>query len=127
MWVCFSSIFPTWRPGGKYSWYLRQEVDLRVALPLSVLNGALNVGVAAGVIYPSERGSSGSVLPLSERFYLSGNRSLVCRLGGPSTLSGFKARGLELRDFRTCAPNNSDDDDSTSPELDGGDIAVTAC
>jgi hypothetical protein len=48
----------------------RQEFDLRAALPLGVLNGALNAGVAAGVIYPLERGSTGSVPPLSKRFYL---------------------------------------------------------
>ncbi|CAM0152386.1 unnamed protein product [Urochloa decumbens] len=114
-------------PESKYLWYLRQEVDLRVALPLGVLNGALNAGVAAGIIHPLERGSTGSVLPLSERFYLGGNRSLVCRLGGPSSLSGFKARGLEPRDFRTCDQNNSENGASTSAELDGGgDIAVTA-
>ncbi|CAL4989929.1 unnamed protein product [Urochloa decumbens] len=105
----------------------RREVDLQVALPLGVLNGALNAGVAAGIIHPLERGSTGSVLPLSERFYLGGNRSLVCRLGGPSSLSGFKARGLEPRDFRTCDQNNSENGASTSTELDGGgDIAVTA-
>ncbi|CAO2143007.1 unnamed protein product [Urochloa humidicola] len=114
-------------PGSKYSWYLRQEVDLRVALPLGVLNGALNAGVAAGIIHPLARGSTGSVLPLSERFYMGGNKSLVCRLGGPSSLTGFKARGLEPRDFQACDPNNSENGASTSTELDGGgDIAVTA-
>ncbi|RCV36618.1 hypothetical protein SETIT_7G332200v2 [Setaria italica] len=114
-------------PGSKYPWYLRQEVDLQVALPLGVLNGALNAGVAAGIIHPFLRGSTGSVLPLSERFYLGGHRSFVCRLGGPSSLSGFKARDLEPRDFRTCDPNNSENGASTCTELDGGgDIAVTA-
>ncbi|CAN6339307.1 unnamed protein product [Urochloa humidicola] len=114
-------------PGSKYSWYLRQEVDLQVALPLGVLNGALNAGVAAGIIHPLARGSTGSVLPLSERFYMGGNKSLVCRLGGPSSLTGFKARGLEPRDFQACDPNNSENGASTSTELDGGgDIAVTA-
>ncbi|CAN6325573.1 unnamed protein product [Urochloa humidicola] len=115
-------------PGSKYSRFLRQEFDLRVALPLGVLNGALNAGVAAGVIHPLERGSTGSVSPLSERFYLGGNRSLVCRLGGPSSLLGFKTRGLGATEFRTCDPNNSKNSNSTSPELNnlGGDIAVTA-
>ncbi|XP_062202640.1 SAM50-like protein SPAC17C9.06 [Phragmites australis] len=114
-------------PGSKYSRFLRQEFDLRVALPLSVLNGALNAGVAAGVIHPLERGSTGSVSPLLERFYLGGNRSLVCRLGGPSSLVGFKARGLGPTDFRTCGPDDSENGASTS-ELNGlgGDIAVTA-
>ncbi|CAO2140566.1 unnamed protein product [Urochloa humidicola] len=106
-------------PGSKYSRFLRQEFDLRVALPLGVLNGALNAGVAAGVIHPLERGSTGSISPLSERFYLGGNRSLVCRLGGPSSLLGFKTRGLGATEFRTCDPNNSENGL-------GGDIAVTA-
>ncbi|XP_037426916.1 uncharacterized protein LOC119292185 [Triticum dicoccoides] len=115
-------------PESKYSRFVRQEFDLRVALPLGVLNGALNAGVAEGVIHPLEWGPAGSVSPLAERFYLGGNRSLVCRLGGPSSLSGFKARGLEPRDLRSCGLTDSENGASTSPELDGlgGDIAVTA-
>ncbi|KAF8648931.1 hypothetical protein HU200_064463 [Digitaria exilis] len=111
-------------PGSKYSRFLRQEFDLRVALPLGVLNSALNAGVNAGVIHPLEKGVSS----LSERFYLGGNRSLVCRLGGPSSLLGFRTRGLGATEFRTCDPNNSENSTSTSPELNGlgGDIAVTA-
>ena len=105
-----------------------QEFDLRVALPLGVLNGALNAGVAARVIHPLERGSTGTVSSLLERFYLGGNRPLVCRLGGPSSLLGFKTRGLGATEFRTHDPHNSDNGTSTSPELNGlgGDIAVTA-
>ena len=58
---------------------------------------------------------------------LGGNRYLVCRLGGPSSLSGFEAKGLELKDFRTSAPNNSENGAFASPELHGGgDVAVTA-
>ncbi|OEL19904.1 hypothetical protein BAE44_0019077 [Dichanthelium oligosanthes] len=115
-------------PGCKYSRFLRQELDLRAALPLGVLNGALNAGVAAGVIHPLERASTGSISPLSERFYLGGNKSLVCRLGGPSSLLGFKTRGLGATEFRTCDPNYSENGASSSPELAGlgGDIAVTA-
>jgi outer membrane protein insertion porin family len=102
-----------------------QEFDLRVALPLGVLNGAFNAGVAAGVIHPLERGST--VSSLLERFYLGGNRPLVCRLGGPSSLLGFKTRGLGATEFRTHDPHNSDNGTSTSPELNGlgGGIAVT--
>ncbi|CAD6270855.1 unnamed protein product [Miscanthus lutarioriparius] len=44
-----------------------------------------------------------------------------------SSLSGFEAKGLELKDFRTSAPNNSENGAFASPELHGGgDIAVTA-
>ncbi|KAK3119541.1 hypothetical protein QOZ80_9AG0672010 [Eleusine coracana subsp. coracana] len=110
-------------PESKYSRFLRQEFDLRVALPLGVMNAALNTGVAAGVIHPL-----GPISPLPEKFYLGGNRSLVCRLGGPSSLSGFKSRGLGATDFGTSASNNSKINASASPELNGmaGDIAVTA-
>jgi len=93
---------------------------------LSMLESLLESSIHPS-IHPSERGSSGSFLPLSEGFYVGVNRSLVCCLGGLSTLSGFKGKDLEQRDFRTGAPNISDNDGaSTSPELDGGDIAVTA-
>jgi outer membrane protein insertion porin family len=106
-----------------------QEFDLRVALPLGVLNGALNAGVAAGVIHPLERGSAGSVSPLVERFNLGGNRALVCRLGGPSSLLGFKTRGLRAAtESRTQDPNTPGNGTSPSPELNGlgGEVAVTA-
>ncbi|WVZ71211.1 hypothetical protein U9M48_019825 [Paspalum notatum var. saurae] len=76
-----------------------------------------------GGLAPGSKNTHG----ILEGFYLGVNRSLVCCLGGLSTLSGFKGKDLEQRDFRTCAPNISDNDGaSTSPELDGGDIAVTA-
>ncbi|KAF7051374.1 hypothetical protein CFC21_059610 [Triticum aestivum] len=115
-------------PESKYSRFVRQEFDLRVALPLGVLNGALNAGVAEGVIHPLEWGPAGSVSPLAERFYLGGNRSLVCRLGGPSSLSGFKARGLEPRDLRSCGLTDSENGASTSPELDGlGEVLCYNC
>ncbi|KAL5206508.1 hypothetical protein ABZP36_034717 [Zizania latifolia] len=125
----FSSQVGGLAPESKNARYVRQELDLRVALPLGVLNGALNAGMAAGIIHPLARGSMmGSKSPLSEQFYLGGNRSLMCRLGGPSSLLGFKKRGLGLTDLQTCIPKNSENGASTSPELDtvGSDIALTA-
>ncbi|GJM88204.1 hypothetical protein PR202_ga04237 [Eleusine coracana subsp. coracana] len=98
-------------PGSQYSRFLRQ---------------------AAGVILPLAREPTGlvSLSQLPERFYLGGNRSLVCRLGGPSSLLGFKSRGLGVTHFGTSGPDNdsSKNGASTSPELNGhgGDIAVTA-
>uniref|UniRef100_A0A0E0MIN8 Bacterial surface antigen (D15) domain-containing protein n=1 Tax=Oryza punctata TaxID=4537 RepID=A0A0E0MIN8_ORYPU len=123
----FSSQVGGLAPESKDARYVRQELDLRVALPLGVLNGALNAGVAAGIIHPLARGSTGSISPLSEQFYLGGNRSLMCRLGGPSSLLGFKKRGLRT-DLRSSTPENSESVASTSPELgtQEGDIAVTA-
>lgn len=114
-------------PDSKNTRFVRQELDLRVAIPLGVWNGALNAGVAAGVIHPLARGATGSISPLPERFYLGGNRSLVCRLGGPSSLLGFKSRGLGPTDSQTCAPKKSENDASTSEQdAMGGDIALTA-
>uniref|UniRef100_A0A0E0MBI4 Bacterial surface antigen (D15) domain-containing protein n=1 Tax=Oryza punctata TaxID=4537 RepID=A0A0E0MBI4_ORYPU len=123
----FSSQVGGLAPESKDARYVRQELDLRVALPLGVLNGALNAGVAAGIIHPLARGSTGSISPLSEQFYLGGNRSLMCRMGGPSSLLGFKKRGLRT-DLRSSTPENSESVASTSPELgtQEGDIAVTA-
>lgn len=123
----FSSQVGGLAPESKDARYIRQEIDLRVALPLGVLNGAVNAGVAAGIIHPLARGSTGSISPLSEQFYLGGNRSLMCRLGGPSSLLGFKKRGLGT-DLQSSTPENSENVASTSPELSarGGDIAVTA-
>ncbi|KAF0889890.1 hypothetical protein E2562_033859 [Oryza meyeriana var. granulata] len=123
----FSSQVGGLAPESKNARYVRQELDLRLALPLGVLNGAFNAGVAAGVIHPLARGSTGSISPLSEQFYLGGNRSLMCRLGGPSSLLGFKKRGLGT-DLRTSTPKNSENVASTSPEIGtlGGHIAVTA-
>ncbi|TVU42024.1 hypothetical protein EJB05_08406 [Eragrostis curvula] len=114
-------------PGSKYSRFLRQEFDLRVALPLGMMNAALNTGVAAGVIHQLAREPTGSILPLPGRFCFSVNRSLVCCLGGPS-LSGFKSRVLGATDFGTSASNNAKNSASICPELNGmaGDIAVTA-
>ncbi|TVU27461.1 hypothetical protein EJB05_30072 [Eragrostis curvula] len=115
-------------PGSKYPRFLRQEFDLRVALPLGVMNAALNTGVAAGVIHQLAKEPTESTSPLRERFYLGGNRSLVCRLGGPSSLSGFKSRGLGATDLETSGSDNSISGASTSPDKNGlgGDIAVTA-
>uniref|UniRef100_A0A0E0F1J8 Bacterial surface antigen (D15) domain-containing protein n=1 Tax=Oryza meridionalis TaxID=40149 RepID=A0A0E0F1J8_9ORYZ len=123
----FSSQVGGLAPESKDARYIRQEIDLRVALPLGVLNGAVNAGVAGGIIHPLARGSTGSISPLSEQFYLGGNRSLMCRLGGPSSLLGFKKRGLGT-DLRSSTPENSENVASTSPEpsAQGGDIAVTA-
>lgn len=51
---------------------------------------------------------------------MDGNRFLVCHLGGPSSFSGFKAKGLEPKDFGTAGSKNSENGASTSPELHGG-------
>ncbi|EHA8591132.1 putative Outer membrane OMP85 family protein [Cocos nucifera] len=106
-----------------------EEFDLRGAFPLGFYNSALNIGVAAGVILPWGRGFMDLPSPLPERFYMGGHSSPVCNLSGPTSLLGFRTRGLGPTDSRRFIPTKSDKDDSpASPERDvlGGDLAVTA-
>lgn len=81
-----------------------------------------------------------STTPLSERFYMGGQSSPVCNLGGPTSLLGFKLRGLGPSDLRrVIPPKRGEDEATTSSERDasgsitspgrdvtGGDFAVTA-
>eukprot|EP00262_Sarcandra_glabra_P000899 TRINITY_DN1093_c0_g1_i1.p1 TRINITY_DN1093_c0_g1~~TRINITY_DN1093_c0_g1_i1.p1 ORF type:complete len:171 (-),score=25.95 TRINITY_DN1093_c0_g1_i1:38-517(-) len=60
---------------------------------------------------------------------MGGHSSLVCSLGGPTTLSGFKSRGLGPTESRRLIFDKFSKDDSTSdPGRDvlGGDLAVSA-
>ncbi|CAL9229275.1 unnamed protein product [Arabidopsis halleri] len=105
--------------------FLRQEIDLRYAVPLGFYRAALNFGVAGGITFPwgSEYKSKASCIP--ERFFLGGNISPVCSLGGPSALWGFKTRGLGPNEPRREV---QDDESGNTYERDfvGGDVAVTA-
>lgn len=119
---------------------LYQEFDLRGAIPLGFYNTALNFGVAAGAIVPWA-GFTNSTTPLPERFYMGGHSSPICGLGGPTSLLGFKQRGLGPMDLRrVLSPRLSQDEVTASsrggdasgsiasPGRDaiGGDLAVTA-
>lgn len=66
--------------------------------------------------------------PVSERFYMGGQSSPVCTLGGPTSLLGFRLRGLGPTDSRRLIPSKSDDNSSSVPGTDvlGGDLAATA-
>ncbi|RVW42339.1 hypothetical protein CK203_070929 [Vitis vinifera] len=70
------------------------EIDLRCAIPLGFYRTALNLGISGGVIFPWGNGALSMPSSLPERFFLGGNSSPVCTLGGPTTLLGFKSRGL---------------------------------
>ncbi|KAJ8764149.1 hypothetical protein K2173_005061 [Erythroxylum novogranatense] len=107
--------------------FLRQEFDLRYAIPLGFYRSALNIGISGGVVFPWGAGFLSMTSPLPERFFLGGNISPICTLGGPSAMWGFKARGLgptEPRRQVQCYPS----DEISDPGRDylGGDIAATA-
>lgn len=118
-------------PDSYLSRYVRQEFDLRAAIPLGFFHSALNIGISAGVIMPWGSGFMNSATPLPERFYMGGNASPLSLLGGPTSLLGFKMRGLGPTDLRRMIPATADGtgDSSTDPGRDalGGDLAVTAC
>lgn len=65
---------------------------------------------------------------LPERFFLGGHSSPVCTLGGPTTLLGFKSRGLGPTEPRRQVKDKSNDENFETSERDvlGGDLAVTA-
>lgn len=65
---------------------------------------------------------------LPERFFLGGNSSPVCTLGGPTTLLGFKSRGLGPTEPRRLIRDKSNGENSETSGRDviGGDLAVTA-
>ncbi|GMH26817.1 hypothetical protein Nepgr_028660 [Nepenthes gracilis] len=109
--------------------FLRQEFDFRYAFPLGFYRAALNLGISGGVIFPWGRGFLNEPSPLPDRFFISGNSSPVCSLGGPNSLLGFKCRGLGPTEPRRQTKDNADGTDpETMPERDvlGGDLAVTA-
>ncbi|KAF6164896.1 hypothetical protein GIB67_017099 [Kingdonia uniflora] len=109
--------------------FLRQDFDFRYALPLGFYNAALNFGISMGVIFPWGSGFKNTPSPLFERFFLGGNSSPVCMLGSPTTLLGFKSRGLGPTELRRLIVDKSDKGSSdASPVRDvlGGDLALTA-
>ncbi|GFZ15054.1 outer membrane OMP85 family protein [Actinidia rufa] len=108
--------------------FLRQEFDLRYAFPLGFYHTALNFGVSCGVLFPWGRGFLNKPSPLPERFFLGGNSSPVCTLGGPTTLLGFKTRGLGPTEPRRQVRDNFDDESSdtySGRDYVGGDLALT--
>lgn len=108
--------------------FLRQEIDLRCAIPLGFYRTALNLGISGGVIFPWGNGALSMPSSLPERFFLGGNSSPVCTLGGPTTLLGFKSRGLGPTEPRRLIRDKSNGENSETSGRDviGGDLAVTA-
>nr|KYP73080.1 Sorting and assembly machinery component 50 isogeny [Cajanus cajan] len=108
--------------------FLRQEFDVRFAVPFGFYNAALNLGVSAGAVFPWGLGFKTKPSPLPERFYLGGDFSPVCTIGGPTTLWGFKTRGLGPTEPRRQNRDGFNDNnvDSSGWDFIGGDLAVTA-
>ncbi|ESQ48927.1 hypothetical protein EUTSA_v10020523mg [Eutrema salsugineum] len=98
--------------------FLKQEMDLRYAVPFGFCHAALNLGVSGGVTFPWGSGYQSRTSSVPERFFLGGNSSPVCSLVGPSALWGFKTRGLGPNE-----PKRKGDDER---DFLGGDAAVTA-
>nr|XP_043634915.1 sorting and assembly machinery component 50 homolog B-like [Erigeron canadensis] len=114
-------IFPDYRSAR----FIRQEFDIRKAVPLGFARAALNFGVAGGVIFPWGNGFSKTPVSLPDRFFMGGNSSPVCTLGGPTSLLGFKTLGLGPSLPRREAKDKAEDAVSERDYL-GGDLAVTA-
>jgi outer membrane protein insertion porin family len=98
-------------------------------VPLGFWNVALNVGLSAGAILPFGRDFTKLSTSVPDRFFLGGHSSLVCSLGGPSSLLGFRTRGLGPTDARRVIKSNKDEGLSNPGDVQdfvGGDLAVTA-
>uniref|UniRef100_A0A803NTW8 Bacterial surface antigen (D15) domain-containing protein n=1 Tax=Cannabis sativa TaxID=3483 RepID=A0A803NTW8_CANSA len=108
--------------------FLRQEFDLRYALPFGFYNVALNFGISGGVIFPWGNGFLNRPSSLPERFFLGGDFSPVCTVGGPTTVWGFKTRGIGPTEPRRQNNDKPDEEssDSSGRDVVGGDLALTA-
>ncbi|EOY17712.1 Outer membrane OMP85 family protein isoform 2 [Theobroma cacao] len=101
-----------------------EEFDLRYAVPLGFYRAALNFGISGGVVFPLGNGFLSRPSSLPERFFLGGNMSPVCTVGGPTALWGFKTRGLGPTEPRRKV--NDENTDPSGVDFLGGDLAVTA-
>ncbi|KAH6837372.1 Outer membrane OMP85 family protein [Perilla frutescens var. hirtella] len=120
----FGGLFPDLRSMR----FFRQEFDLRYAVPLGFYRAALNFGISGGVVFPWGRGSYNTPTYLPERFFMGGNTSPICSLVGPTSILGFKARGLGPAEPRRVTSDDSNGGNSDDSGIDhvGGDLALTA-
>lgn len=107
-----------------------QELDLRLAIPLGFYRATLNFGIAGGVLIPMGNGFLEQPSSLPDRFFLGGNSSPMCSLGGPMSLLGFKPRGVDPSQLRReISKTNSNEESAAGAsgmDFIGGDLAVTA-
>eukprot|EP00250_Pteridium_aquilinum_P005215 c15345_g1_i1 orf=504-2144(-) len=112
-------------PDSKLLRFVRQELDLRCAIPLGFFNAALNLGISGGLIMPWGGGFRQRTTSISDRFFIGGHSSLVCDLNGPTTVPGFCSRGLgpmEVRRISTVVKEGSET--TVMRDTLGGDLAV---
>lgn len=97
-------------------------------MPFGFYNAALNFGISAGIVFPWGSGFLNKPSSLPERFFLGGDFSPVCTLGGPTTVWGFKTRGIGPTEPRRQNSDKPDggNSDSSGRDVIGGDLAVTA-
>ncbi|KAI5069389.1 hypothetical protein GOP47_0015690 [Adiantum capillus-veneris] len=106
--------------------FVRQELDVRCAIPLGFYNAALNVGISGGLIMPWGEGFRQKTTSISDRFFIGGHTPLVCGLDGPVTVSGFRSRGLGPMDLRRRAPTVTEGSEpAETKDTLGGDLALT--
>uniref|UniRef100_A0A161ZKP0 Bacterial surface antigen (D15) domain-containing protein n=1 Tax=Daucus carota subsp. sativus TaxID=79200 RepID=A0A161ZKP0_DAUCS len=114
-------------PDFRSSRFFRQEFDLRCAVPLGFFNAALNFGIASGVLFSQGTGFLNLPSYLPDRYFLGGNSSPVCTVGGPTSLLAFKSRGFVPTEPNTEArANDGTTENSSGKDYLGGDLAVTA-
>lgn len=94
-------------------------------MPLGFARSALNFGIAGGVLFPWGSEFLNKPVSLPDRFFLGGNSSPVCTLGGPTSLLGFKTRGLGPSEPRRLVKDITEEE-SVERDFLGGDLAVTA-
>ncbi|KAA3467632.1 Outer membrane OMP85 family protein isoform 1 [Gossypium australe] len=104
--------------------FLRQEFDLRCAIPVGFYHAALNFGICSGVIFPWGSGFLNRTTSIPERFFLGGNLSPVCALGGPKALWGFKTRATSS--YESKRQIDDENADVASRDSLGGNFTVTA-
>lgn len=80
-------------------------------------------------MFPWGKGSFSRPTYLPDRFFMGGNTSPVCSLVGPTSILGFKSRGLGLAEPRRAKKDDSDvggNSDDSGVDHVGGDLALTA-
>ncbi|KAL0359147.1 UNVERIFIED_CONTAM: hypothetical protein Sangu_0764100 [Sesamum angustifolium] len=103
-----------------------EEFDLRFAIPLGFYRAALNFGISGGLVFPWGSGYMNTPSYLPERFFMGGNSSPVCSLRGPTSVLGFRARGLGPAEPRRRDNSDGGKPDDSGMDHIGGDLALTA-